>query len=106
VSSRAALFSDHSSFENYVDMVLRNAEMLAGIDLDVKGDDSPEEKTDSLLASLIDHGLAEIIEDYASVRIPDPLVVWQGSDTVRLSAFPQEQLPVLPDTASEPQAGR
>ncbi|WP_040012218.1 hypothetical protein [Desulfotignum phosphitoxidans] len=53
----AALFSDQGSFEDYIDMLLRNAKMLAGIDLVVKGE-SPEEKADSLLAVLIDHGLA------------------------------------------------
>jgi len=99
-------FLRYSSNNLSIIPVLRNAEMLAGIDLDVKGDDSPEEKTDSLLASLIDYGLAEIIEDYASVWIPDPPAVWQGIDAVRLSALPQEQLPDLPDTASKAQAGR
>ena len=80
----AALFSDQGSFEDYIDMLLRNAKMLAGIDLMVKGD-SPEEKADSLLAALIDHGLAEVLEDDAPVRIPVPALVWQGIDTVRLS---------------------
>jgi hypothetical protein len=82
----ATLFSDQSGFEDYVDMVLRNAKMLAGIDLVVKGE-SPEEKADSLLASLIDHGLAEILEDDAPVRIPVPAAVWQGVDAVRLSGL-------------------
>jgi len=31
-------FSDKSGFEDYIGMVLRNATMLAGIDLVVKGD--------------------------------------------------------------------
>lgn len=82
----AALFSDQGSFEDYIDMLLRNAKMLAGIDLMVKGD-SPEEKADSLLAALIDHGLAEVLEDDAPVRIPVPAVVWQGIDAVRLSGL-------------------
>lgn len=82
----ATLFSDQSGFEEYVDMILRNAKMLAGIDLTVKGD-RPEEKADSLLASLIDHGLAEIIENNVSVQIPVPAVVWQGIDAVRLSGL-------------------
>ena len=82
----ATLFSDQSGFEEYIDMILRNAKMLAGIDLAVKGD-SPEEKADSLLASLFDHGLAEIIENDAPVRIPVPAVVWQGIDAVRLSGL-------------------
>ena len=82
----AALFSDQESFEDYIDMLLRNAKMLAGIDLMVKGD-SPEEKADSLLAALIDHGLAEVLEDDAPVRIPVPALVWQGIDAVRLSGL-------------------
>lgn len=82
----AALFSDQGSFEDYIDMLLRNAKMLAGIDLMVKGD-NPEEKADSLLAALIDHGLAEVLEDDAPVRISVPAVVWQGIDAVRLSGL-------------------
>ncbi len=82
----AALFSDQGSFEDYIDMLLRNAKMLAGIDLVVKGE-SPEEKADSLLAVLIDHGLAEILDDDAPVRIPVPSAVWQGIDAVRLSGL-------------------
>ena len=82
----AALFSDQVSFEDYIDMLLRNAKMLAGIDLMVKGD-SPEEKADSLLAALIDHGLADVLEDDAPMRIPVPAVVWQGIDAVRLSGL-------------------
>lgn len=82
----AALFSDQRSFEDYIDMLLRNAKMLAGIDLMVKGD-NPEEKADSLLAALIEHGLAEVLEDDAPVRIPVPAVVWQGIDAVRLSGL-------------------
>lgn len=82
----ATLFSDQGSFEDYIDMLLRNAKMLAGIDLIVKGD-GPEEKADSLIASLIDHGLAEILEGDAPVRIPVPAAVWQGVDAVRLSGL-------------------
>ena len=82
----ATLFSDQSGFEDYIDMILRNAKMLAGMDLIVKGC-TPEEKADSLLASLIDHGLAEIIEDDAPVRIPVPAAVWQGIDAVRSSGL-------------------
>jgi hypothetical protein len=67
-------------------MLLRNAKMLAGIDLIVKGN-SPEEKADSLLAALIEHGLAEVLEDDAPVRIPVPALVWQGIDAVRLSGL-------------------
>ncbi|WP_246041620.1 DUF5049 domain-containing protein [Desulfoglaeba alkanexedens] len=82
----AALFSDQGSFEDYIDMLLRNTKMLAGIDLMVKGD-NPEEKADSLLAALIEHGLAEVLEDDAPVRIPVPALVWQGVDAVRLSGL-------------------
>jgi len=82
----ATLFSDQSGFEEYVDMILRNAKMLAGIDLTVKGD-RPEEKADSLLASLIDHGLAEVLKGDAPVRIPVPAAVWQGIDAVRQSGL-------------------
>ena len=82
----AALFSDQGSFEDYIDMLLRNAKMLAGIDLMVKGD-NPEEKADSLLAALVEHGLAEVLEDDAPVRIPVPALVWQGIDAVRLSGL-------------------
>jgi len=82
----ATLFSDHRDCEDYIDMVLHNAKMLAGIDLVVKGD-GPDEKADSLLASLIDHGLAEILEEDAPVRIPVPAAVWQGIDAVRLSGL-------------------
>jgi hypothetical protein len=82
----AALFSDQGSFEDYIDMLLRNAKMLAGIELVVKGD-SPEEKADSLLATLMEHGLAEVLEDDAMLRISVPAVVWQGIDAVRLSGL-------------------
>jgi hypothetical protein len=82
----AALFSDQGSFEDYIDMLLRNAKVLAGIDLMVKGD-SLEEKADSLIAALIEHGLAEVPEDDAPVRIPVPALVWQGIDAVRLSGL-------------------
>ena len=82
----AALFSDQGSFEDYIDMLLRNAKMLAGIDLMVKGE-SPEEKADSLIAAFIEHGLAEVLEDDAPVRIPVPALVWQGIDAVRLSGL-------------------
>ncbi len=47
-------------------MLLRNAEMLAGIDLVVKGD-GPEDKADSLLASLIEHGLKAFQEVLAGI---------------------------------------
>lgn len=80
----AALFSDQSTLEDYLDMLLRNAKMLSGIDLIVKGD-TPEEKADSLLASLVDHGLAEIVEDEPPEPITVPAAVWQGLEAVRQS---------------------
>ncbi len=81
----ATLFSDQATLEDYFDMLLRNAKMLAGIDLVVKGD-TPEEKADSLLASLVDHGLAEVVEDEPAALISIPADVWQGLESVRRSA--------------------
>ena len=80
----ATLFSDQTTIEDYLDMLLRNAKMLAGIDLIVKGD-TPEEKADSLLASLVDHGLAEFVEKDTPAPIPVPASVWQGLEAVRQS---------------------
>ena len=82
----ATLFSDQSTLEDYFDMLLRNAKMLAGIDLVVKGD-TPEEKADSLLASLVDHGLAEVVEDEPAALISIPADVWQGLESVRRSGL-------------------
>ena len=82
----ATLFSDQSTLEDYLDMLLRNAKMLAGIDLIVKGGTS-EEKVDALLASLVDHGLAEIVEKEATAPIPVPADVWQGLESVRRSGL-------------------
>ena len=81
----ATLFSDQSGFEDYVDMVLRNAKMLAGIELVVKGD-AIEEKAASFLAALVDQGLAVILDE-KSAGIGVPAVVWQGIDAVRLSGL-------------------
>ena len=63
-------------------MVLRNARMLAGIDLVVKSD-TPVEKARALLASLIDHGLAEHVEDEPSAPVTVPAAVWQGLEAVK-----------------------
>ncbi len=82
----AALFSDQSTLGDYLDMLLRNAKMLSGIDLIVKGD-TPEEKADSLLASLVDHGLAEFLEDEPPKPITVPAAVWQGLESVRRSGL-------------------
>ena len=82
----AALFSDQSTLGDYIDMLLRNAKMLSGIDLIVKGD-TPEEKADSLLASLVDHGLAEFVDKDTLAAIPIPAAVWQGLEPVRRSGL-------------------
>jgi hypothetical protein len=66
----AALFSDHGNVAEYVDMVLRNAKMLAGVELAVTGN-TPDEKAASLLHALIVHGLAELLEE-------KPVTDWRG----------------------------
>lgn len=78
----ATHFSDHKTLEDYVNMVLRNAKMLSGIDLIVKGD-TPVEKADALLSSLVDHGLAEYVEDAPPQPVAVPAAVWQGIEAVR-----------------------
>ena len=78
----ATLFSDQSTLEDYFDMLLRNAMMLSGIDLIVKGD-TPQEKAGALLASLIGHGLAEYVEDEPPAPITVPAAVWQGLEAVK-----------------------
>ena len=82
----ATLFSDQSTLEDYFDMLLRNAMMLSGIDLIVKGD-TPKEKAGALLASLIDHGLAEYVEAEPAAPITLPADVWQGLESVRRSGL-------------------
>lgn len=81
----ATLFSDQRDLEDYIDMVLRNAKMLAGVELAVRGD-TPEEKAASFLDALIKHGLAEVQDDKPE-RIPIPALIWQGVDAVRLSGL-------------------
>ncbi len=78
----ATLFSDQTTLADYIDMVLRNAKMLAGIDLVVKGD-TPKEKAGALLACLIDHGLAEYVEDEPPEPITVPAAVWRGLEAVK-----------------------
>ena len=58
----ASIFSDHRAIEDYIDMVMRNAKMLAGIELEVKGG-TVEEKAGSLLDELVAQGLAEVLDD-------------------------------------------
>ena len=81
----ATLFSDQRDLEDYIDMVLRNAKMLSGVELTVRGD-TPEEKAASFLDALIKNGLAEVQDDKPA-RIPIPALVWQGIDAVRLSGL-------------------
>lgn len=87
----ASLFSDHRDVESYIDMVLRNAKMLAGIELAVKGE-TIEEKAASFLDALVAGGLAEFPDDTAKegdtarrhvsgVRVP--AAVLEGSLAVR-----------------------
>lgn len=78
----ATLFSDQNTLADYIDMVLRNAKMLAGIDLIVKGD-TPKEKAGALLASLVDHGLAEHVEDEPPAPITVSAAVWRGLEAVK-----------------------
>ncbi len=82
----ATLFSDQRTLEEYVDMVLRNAKMLAGIELVVKGD-TPEQKAEALVACLIDHGLAEYIEEEPPAPVTVSTTVWQGLEAVRESGL-------------------
>ena len=67
-------------------MLLRNAKMLAGIDLVVKGD-TAEQKAEALIASLIDHGLAEYVEDETLAPVTVSAAVRQGLEAVRESGL-------------------
>ena len=78
----ATLFSDQTTLADYIDMILRNAKMLAGIDLVIKGD-TPKEKAGALLACLVDHGLAERLEDEPAAPITVPAAVWRGLEAVK-----------------------
>ncbi len=60
----ATLFADQRDLEDYIDMVLRNAKMLAGVELAVKGE-TIEEKAASFLDALVAGGLAEFPDDTA-----------------------------------------
>ncbi len=82
----AALFSDQTTLADYIDMVLRNAKILAGIELAVKGD-TPKEKAGALLDTLIDHGLAEYVEAEPAAPTMLPADVWQGLESVRRSGL-------------------
>ena len=88
----AALFSDCGSVTDYVDMVLRNAKMLAGIELTVSGD-TPEALAESLLAVLLEHELAEVLEDRPvapserPAPVPIPERVYRVIDSIRRSGI-------------------
>jgi len=82
----ASLFSDQRGIEDYIDMILRNAKMLAGIELVVIGD-TPEEKASSLLDALVAHGLAELLDDKLAGPVPIPERAWQGIDAVRMAGL-------------------
>ena len=79
----ASLFSDQKKIEDYIDMVLRNAKMLAGIELAVKGD-TIESKASAFLDSLTDHHLAKYVEEKAP-PVTVPPEVWKGLEAVRIS---------------------
>ena len=71
----AALFSDHATLREYIDMVLRNAKVLAGLELTVRGE-SDEDLAESLLTALLEHGLAQVLEEKpgeSSVQGPVPI---------------------------------
>ncbi len=88
----AALFSDHGGMGEYVDMVLRNAKMLAGIELTVSGD-TPEALAESLLAELLKHGLAQVLEEKPVslsgqlAPVPVPEKVFRVIDSIRRSGI-------------------
>lgn len=85
----AALFSDHGGIREYIDMLLRNAKVLAGLELHVVGE-SPEDLAESLLTALVEHKLAEILEEVpplkdADQRVPIPEAVYAVIDGIRRS---------------------
>jgi len=85
----AALFSDHGGIREYIDMLLRNAKVLAGLELQVTGE-TPEDLAESLLTALVEHKLAEILEEVpplkeADQRVPIPEAVFAVIDGIRRS---------------------
>ena len=87
----AALFSDHGSIRDYIDMLLRNAKVLAGLELQITGE-SPEDLAESLLTSLAEHKLAEILEEAPPLkdpcrRVPIPEPVYAVIDGIRRSGI-------------------
>jgi len=71
-------------------MVMRNAKMLAGIELTVSGD-TPGALAESLLAALLEHGLAQVIEEKPvspsgqPMPVPIPEKVFRVIDSIRRS---------------------
>jgi len=87
----AALFSDHGSIRDYIDMLLRNAKVLAGLELLVTGE-TPEDLAESLLTALVEQKLAEILEEVpplkdADQRVPIPEEVFAVIDGIRRSGI-------------------
>ncbi len=85
----ATLFSDHGTLPEYVDMVLRNAKVLAGLELTVRGENN-ERLAESLLMALLEHGLAHMVEEKpASPETPEPVPipqhVYEVIDAIRRS---------------------
>jgi hypothetical protein len=71
----AALFSDHRTLPEYIDMLLRNAKVLVGLELKVQGK-APEELAESLLATLVEHGLADILDEQPiQPTAPEPVQI-------------------------------
>ena len=96
----ATLFSDHRAVEDYIDMVMRNAKMLGGTELVVKGE-SEEEKAESFLRELVERGFAEVLEEEVA-RVSVPSSVWQGIDAVRESGRTNMlDRPVVADLAAQ-----
>jgi hypothetical protein len=85
----ATLFSDHGTLREYVDMVLRNAKVLAGLELTVRGE-SDADLAESLLTTLVEHGLAHVMEQKqvtppAPEPVPIPEHVYEVLDAIRRS---------------------
>ena len=85
----ATLFSDHGTLREYVDMVLRNAKVLAGLELTVHGE-SDEDLAESLLTALVEHGLAHVLEEKpgdppVQGPVPIPEHVYEVIEAIRRS---------------------
>jgi hypothetical protein len=71
----SSLFSDHRTLPEYVDMVLRNAKVLAGLELTVRGEND-EYLAESLLTALVEYGLAQVIEEKPTgPPVPEPVPI-------------------------------